>query len=245
MRTALVRRAVLTASAASLALLATACTSSGEAGPKADAKASAKPSPSASPTPEAKALTAAELEKATLADGDVPKVKIEKAGADDVAKAAEVSSDKPECQPIALVGSLAPVGKPVTTTERVGATEPTDPTNLLSMTITAVQLQSYDGKGAEEALASLKTAGQACAGGFVVTAKGEKTTIKSLVPATDAAGDDSVAWTVTMVQDGETMNSRLVVLRKGNNLASIQQVKFEGKAQTPQDFIDAQLKKLG
>lgn len=243
MRTVLVRRSVLAASAVSLALLATACSSAGS--DKAAAKPDAKPSPSASPTPEVKALTAVELEKATLADGDVPKAEIEKAGADDVATAAEVSTDKPECRPIALVGSLAPLDKAVTTTQRIGTGELTDKQNPMSFTLTAVQLQSFDGKGAEEALASLKAAGQACAGGFETTAKGDKTTIKSVVPATETGGDDSVAWTVTLVQDGESLQSRLVILRKGNNLASIQAVNLIGKAKTPQDYIDAQLKKLG
>ncbi|MFD6226681.1 hypothetical protein ACFWFZ_07350 [Streptomyces sp. NPDC060232] len=59
MRTALVRRALLTASGASLVLLASACGPSGGAGAEQDAKPSAA-APSPSPTPEAKALTAAE-----------------------------------------------------------------------------------------------------------------------------------------------------------------------------------------
>ncbi|MEV7524655.1 hypothetical protein [Streptomyces sp. NPDC091371] len=243
MRTALVRHAVLTASAASLALLATACGAD-----KADTKAEAKPSASApapSPTPEAKALAAADLEKLTLAAGDVPKVTIKKAGADDVAKASEVTSDKPQCLPLAQAGGFAPVGNAVTTTERIGASEPADPANPMSMTLTSVQLASYDGKGAEEALASMKAAGQACTGGFVTTAKGEKTTINAVAPVTVTAGDDAAGWAFTAGGGDEGLQSQMVAVRKGNNLFVLHSLSFTGKPPVPQAYIDAQLKKLG
>ncbi|MFE0578892.1 hypothetical protein [Streptomyces sp. NPDC058874] len=244
MRTAILRRAVLTASGASLALLATACGPSDAPGADADAKPSAA-APSPSPTPEAKALTAVELEKLTLADGDVRDVKIQKAGADDIAKAAEVTTDKPECAPLAQAGSLAPIGTAVTTTERVGVGQPSDPANPLSISATSVQLASYDGKGAEEALASLKAAGQACGAGFATTAKGEKTTVKSVTPAAFTAGDDAAAWAFATEDDGEAMNSQMVAFRKGNNLVVVHTVRFDTKPADARAFVDAQLKKLG
>ncbi|MFD7260634.1 hypothetical protein [Streptomyces sp. NPDC059874] len=243
MRTALVRRSVLTASAVSLALLGTACGAD-----KADTKADAKPSASApapSPTPEVKALGAAELEKLTLADGDVPKTVIAKAGADDVAKSSEVTTDKEQCRPLAEAGGLAPVGKAVTTTERLGTGEPTDKANPMSITLTSVQLASYDGKGAEEALASLKAAGQACTAGFVTTTKGEKTTIKAIAPVSVSAGDDAAGWAVTAEDDGDALHSQMVAVRKGNNLFVIHTFSVTGKPAMPQAFIDAQIKKLG
>ncbi|MBZ9597556.1 sensor domain-containing protein [Streptomyces erythrochromogenes] len=244
MRTALVRRALLTASGASLALLATACGPSGGAGAEQDAKPSAA-APSPSPTPEAKALTAAELEKLTLADGDVRDVKIAKAGADDVAKAAEVTTDKPECTALAQAGGLAPVGAAVTTTERIGVGKPSDPADPMSVSATSVQLASYDGKGAEEALASLKAAGQACGGGFTTTAKGEKTTVKSVTPSAVTAGDEAAAWTIATEDEGEALNSQMVAFRKGNNLVVVHTVRFDAKPASAQAFIDAQVKKLG
>ncbi|MFF8259899.1 hypothetical protein [Streptomyces virginiae] len=244
MRTSLVRRAVLTASAASLGLLAAACTGSGQGGAEADAKPSVS-TPAPAPTPEAKALGPAELEKLTLADGDVAKVKIEKAGADDVAKAAEVTTDKQECRPLAEAGGLAPVGKAVTTTERIGTGAPTDPANPMSITLTSVQLASYDAKGAEESLASMKAAGQACAGGFTTTVKGEKTVVKSVESAALTAGDDAASWAFTAESDGETLKSQMVAFRKGNNLVVIHSFQFTGKPALPQAFVDAQLKKLG
>ncbi|MFB8394322.1 sensor domain-containing protein [Streptomyces yangpuensis] len=244
MRTALVRRALLTASGASLALLATACGPSDGAGAEQDAKPSAA-APSPSPTPEAKALTAAELEKLTLADGDVRDVKIAKAGADDVAKAAEVTTDKPECTALAQAGGLAPVGAAVTTTERIGVGKPSDPADPMSVSATSVQLASYDGKGAEEALASLKAAGQACGGGFTTTAKGEKTTVKSVTPSAVTAGDEAAAWTIATEDEGEALNSQMVAFRKGNNLVVVHTVRFDAKPPSAQAFIDAQVKKLG
>lgn len=168
-----------------------------------------------------------------------------KAGADDVAKASEVSSDKPECQPIAEAGALAPVGKVVTTTERIGTGAPTDATDPMSVTMTSVELASYDGKGAEEALASMKAAGTACAGGFNTTAKAEKTKITSIEPGTVTGGDEAAAWTINSESDGESMNSRMVAIRKGNNLVIFHAISFTGKTALPQAYVDAQLKKLG
>lgn len=243
MRTVLVRRTVLTASAVSLALLATACGGSD----KTDAKAEGKPSGSASVSaaPEAKALTAAELEKAVLADGDVPKYKITPADAADVSKAADVKADKPACQPLALAGGLAPIGTVVAGTERIGAGEPTDPANPLSGSLAAVRLASYDGKGAADALASLKQAASACGSGFVVSDKGEDTVIKSVTPATAVGGDEAGAWTLVIEDEGETIEAQLVAVRKGSTLVTVQVATFTGKTQVPQDIVDAQLKKLG
>ncbi|WP_051807719.1 sensor domain-containing protein [Streptomyces sp. NRRL F-2664] len=244
MPTASARRALLAASCASLALLAAACGPSGGGAAQQDAKPSAA-APSPSPTPEVKALAAAELEKLTLADGDVRDVKIRKAGADDVATAAEVTTDKPQCMPLAQAGGLAPTGKAVTTTERIGIGKPSDPADPMSIAATSVQLASYDGKGAEEALASLKAAGQACGGGFVTTAKGEKTTVKSVTPSAVTAGDEAAAWAITSEDEGEVLRSQMVAFRKGNNLVVVHAVRFDAKPATAQPFVDAQLKKLG
>ncbi|MEV6952786.1 hypothetical protein [Streptomyces sp. NPDC051183] len=246
MRTALVRRTVLTASAVSLALLATACGGSDKADAKKDdVKPSAAPSPSAPSAPAVKALTEAELEKAVLADGDVPKHKIRNPEAGDVSAAADVTSDKPECQPLALVGGLAPIGTVSAGVARLGASEPTIAGDPTSSGIMALRLASYEGKGAADAFASLKKAGADCAGGFVVTEEGEKTTIKSVTPATATGGDEVAAWTLVIEEDGETMQSPIVAVRRGATLVTVQSVSFTGKTAVPQDIVDAQLKKLG
>ncbi len=103
MRATAVRRTALAASAAALTLLATACGGASDADGKdgkKDDKAAAAGSSSAPETP-AKTLSADELEKAALAQGDVEGTKITKAGAADEVPADGVKVDKKECLPVA------------------------------------------------------------------------------------------------------------------------------------------------
>ncbi|MGW1764667.1 sensor domain-containing protein [Streptomyces sp. NPDC002073] len=239
MRTTLVRRSVMTASAVCLALVATAC-GSDEPAAKDGAKS---PSKDGSSAPAAKALTSAELEKLVLAQGDVPKHQITKSK--EVIKSSDIVTDKAECKPIGDAMMLLPVGTAAASAARVAAGEPTKPGDLLSVTATSVLIASYEGDGAEQAVAQLKNAGQACAGGFTVTAKGEKNEVTGLAPATVTGGDEAVAATVSRKLDGESAQTKLVVIRKGNTLVTLHAINFSGKTELPTALMEAQLKKLG
>src|SRR6478736_366820 len=106
MRPTVIRRAAVAACTASLALVATACGSSDSGRGGADGKG--KESAAARPA-VAKALTAAELDKAALVQGDVKGHKVSKAGKDDAVAASAVTVDNKACDTLADALLGAPV----------------------------------------------------------------------------------------------------------------------------------------
>lgn len=253
MRTALVRRTVLTASAVSLALLATACGSE-----KADTKADAKPS-AGSAAPAAKAKTDAELAGLIVVQADLPEHVVKPATPEESAAAAGATSDKPECLPLVKAQSMAPVGSAAGTARTKAVAKPKEPAagasaeeklkaamDALSATATSVTLSSYEGKGAQEAIATLKGAGTACAGGYTGSQGGGALKIQKVTPgAAVTAGDEALAYTVVGDADGEKLAMELVVVRKGNTLATFSALSASGTAEQPKAVVDAQVKKLG
>ncbi|MFJ6798663.1 hypothetical protein [Streptomyces sp. NPDC091268] len=257
MRTALVRRTVLTASAVSLAVLATAC-GSGSSDTKADAKPPVS-APPASAAPAAKAKTDAELADVLVAQADLPAYVVKPATPAEVAAAAGAKSDKPECLPLVKAQSMAPVGTSVGAArtkvaakgkEAAPDASPEDKLkaamDALGTTATSVTLASYEGKGAEEAFATIKTAGTACAGGYTGGQGSDSLKIAKVAPgASVTAGDAALAYTVTGDADGEKFTMELVVVRKGNTLATFSALSLTGTAEQPKPVVDAQVKKLG
>ncbi|MFD3814051.1 hypothetical protein ACFWRZ_03190 [Streptomyces rubiginosohelvolus] len=265
MRATAVRRTALAASAAALALLATACSGSSDADGK-DEKGAANGSSSA-PKTQAKALTAAELEKATLAQGDVKGTKITKAGPADEVPADGIKVDKEACLPIAHAMSGVAQEGAVATTKRKVIDEPkkTDEKSLedlgegeaedlfknaFDLTSTAVVLSSYEGAAGPDAFAALKKAAADCAGGFTATVGKTPTKIASITEEKVTGGDEAAAWTVTSEDDGDTVPLKLAVLRKEGTVATFfafnlaaaggEGVKFE----LPTAVVAAQDKKL-
>ncbi|MET9463554.1 hypothetical protein ABZY44_01805 [Streptomyces sp. NPDC006544] len=257
MRTALVRRAVLTASAVSLALLATACGSSDKADAKKD---DTKPdTASSAPAAAAKGRTDAELGGLLLVQADLPDHVLKTPSADEVKAAAGATSDKPACLPLVKAQSTTAQGT-ATGTARVKAVakgkEPAADAgpeeklkaglDALGATATTVTLESYEAKGAEDAFASLKAAGTACAAGYGVTQAGEAGKVTKVGPAAAVtAGDEALAYTVEGDADGESFTTQLVVVRKGNTLATFSALSLTGTAEQPTAVVTAQLKKLG
>ncbi|RPK46587.1 hypothetical protein EES39_13330 [Streptomyces sp. ADI92-24] len=258
MRPTAIRRTAVAATVMSLALLAAACGSdsadqdSGNKG-KADATASAKPA--------AKALTAAELEKASLAQGDVKGHKVAKAGPADTVSAGDVTADKAACDAFsdALMGAKA--GTPVASTQRKVVSEPkkgadkdsADPEEAFKaafdITTTLTTLSSYEGKGAEESVAALRTAATGCASGFTMKAAGTKQKIVKIAEEQVKGGEDAAGWTVTIESDGERSTMKLVQVRQGATVASFTALNLAaassgGDFELPTAVIDAQVAKL-
>lgn len=259
------RRVGLAASGAVLALLVSACGSGGgddkasdTASPQAGASASAAPGRTAA----AKALTAAELEKAALTQADVksgkvsPKVPLQ----DDIAQA-KVKTDKPECAALGHLQAGTYEGQPAATTKRgwladqkkpaAGASPEDAMVAGLDRTKVIVTLATYADGGAEKAFAALKAASTACAGGFAYTV-GSDTTKFSQVTVTPApqGADEALALTLTMQADGDKAPWKSVVVRKGATLASFASVNMAtgvtGKEYPfPAELVQAQLAKLG
>lgn len=257
-RTRRVRRtATAAASAAVFALLVTAC-GSDEPADEATSANKGGASAEAAADPAAKALTQADLDKAILAEGDVKGLKVAPFTEADLAAAKTATADNAACKPIVSLMSAGSLGEPGASAQRRATSMPPEPAKdaspeekleagLAAMggaALTSDVLSSYDGKGAEEALATLRTAGEACAGGFTATAGTEKTKVTKVAPATYSGGDEAVAFTVTVDLEGESATSELVVARKGSTLAAFYSMSLSGKTEQPKEAIDAQLAKL-
>ncbi|MFD9408494.1 hypothetical protein ACFWBN_15975 [Streptomyces sp. NPDC059989] len=258
MRTALVRRTVLTASAVSLALLSTAC-GADKADTKPDAKPSAGAASSSAAAPAGKAKTDAELAGVIVVQADLPEHVVKAATPAEAAAAAGATSDKAECLPLVKAQSMAAIGTAAGTARTKAVAKPAQPAEnaspeekakaamgALGATATAVTLASYEGKGAEEAFTAIKTAGTACAGGYTGSQSGDSLKITKVAPgASVTAGDGALAYTVVGDADGEPLTMELVVVRKGNTLATFSAVSLTGTAEQPKAVVDAQVKKLG
>lgn len=256
-RTALVRRTVLTASAVSLALLATACGSSDKDGKQDDTKPGG--SSSAPAAPAAKGKTDAELGGLLLVQADLPDHVLKTATADEVKAAAGATSDKAACLPLVKAQSMTAQGASTGTARVKAVAKGKQPAadaspeeklkaglDALGATATTVTLESYEAKGAETAFASLKAAGTACASGYAVTQAGEAGKVTKVGPAAAVtAGDEALAYTVEGDADGEAFSTQLVVVRKGNTLATFSALSLAGTAEQPTAVVTAQLKKLG
>lgn len=246
----------------SLALLTAACGSdaavkdNGKAGDSASAKPADKGADAS-----AKALGAAELEKVSLAQGDVKGHKIAKAGPADAIAAEDVTADKAACDVFADVLMGAKAGKPAASTQRKVVSEPKkggdkesdDPAEAFKaafdITTTLTTLASYDGRGAQETLAGLRTAATECASGFSLTAAGSKQKIAKIAEVPVKGGEEAVAWTVTVEADGEKSAMKLIQIRQGTTLASLTSLNLGasgagGDFDLPTSVIDAQAAKL-
>lgn len=170
-----------------------------------------------------------------------------------------VASDKPACLPLVKALSMAPVGTASGTARIKGAAKPKGASpdaseeekakaglEALGATVTAVALSSYDGKGAEEAFASLKSAGTACVGGFGIQMGGDSSKISKVSPAAAVtAGDEALAYTIELDDAGDKATTELVVVRKGNSVVTFSAISLAGTAEQPTAVVAAQVKKLG
>jgi len=261
MRNTAVRRSAVAVSVVSLALLVSAC--GGEGGSGDEGKGTGKGKEAA-----AKALSAAELEKLALAQGDVEAHKVVKAGPQDDIAAKDVTAGKAGCEPLARLLSGVPVGEPGATVKRRVTSEPKKDDNAgkdlgdltekeiddamasaLDVTTTLSSLASYDGKGAEDVVAALGTAATACADGFTMTMAGTEQKVTKVGELKVSGGDEAVAWSVEAEQDGEKVSYAIAAVRHGGTVASFSSInlvalKDEKASALPTAVIDAQVAKL-
>ncbi|MGW0595835.1 hypothetical protein ACWD11_01675 [Streptomyces sp. NPDC002776] len=214
---------------------------------------------SASPTQAAKALSAAELEKLLLAQGDVKGYKVE-AGDETLPKAkTEVKTDKAECAPLAwATAGLAPGETDASASNTVAedkaasaTTAPESVEDAFDFNMTFVGLSSYDADGAEKTMKAVNDGVAACSGGYGMTAAEENTKVTKVGSAKAAGqGDESVAFTQDVDMDGEgTATFTTAVVRTGNTIATFYTVNLAslgtGKAaEIPAEIVTAQLGKL-
>ncbi|MFJ9628629.1 hypothetical protein ACIRU8_13125 [Streptomyces sp. NPDC101175] len=189
----------------------------------------------------AKALTAAELKKLVLAQGDVDGYKIEPGETIPGGKSG-IKADE-NCEPLLYVLSgLAPADASVQTSRMATAEKKPSAaasadledlsgddvekalTDSMSVDLTMVGLSSYDGDGAEQAFKAVSDAVTACAGGFTGTAGGEEQKVTKIsTEKGSGAGDESVAYATygePDEADGKAPVAHAEVVRHGNVVAT-------------------------
>ncbi|GFN05842.1 hypothetical protein Smic_43980 [Streptomyces microflavus] len=176
MRATAVRRTALAACAVSLTLLVTACGGSSDAEDGKNDKGGAANGADSAPKTSAKALSAAELETASLKQGDVEGHKIAKTGPDDEMPEGGVTVDKEACLPVAhAMYGVAQKGSAATAKRKV-VSEPKkadakksvedltdgDAEDVLKaafdVTSTFIALHAYEGTAGPDTFAALKKA---------------------------------------------------------------------------------------
>jgi hypothetical protein len=243
LRSAVIRRSCAAGVAVlSLTLLA-GCSDSGEDGKEAGKGGSG------SAEKKTPALSAADLEKVVLKDGDVkghkvtaPTVTVEQK---------DITTEDKACAPLAYATIGSVVDRPGATVQRETASvpNPTDPKSL-DVTRTLIRLSSYEGDGAKTALASLTKSVDACAKGFKVTADGTDQQVTK-VAKTEAPGgaDEAVALDIVSEAEDAKVPMKVVVVRKGATVAYFTALNI-GSLATGKDFdfpaeiADAQIAKL-
>ncbi|MEU9476270.1 hypothetical protein [Streptomyces sp. NPDC048191] len=186
----------------------------------------------------AKALSAAELKKLIIAQGELPGYKVEPVPA---ARARAITTDSASCRPLVRVMSALPPVDAAAKTDRLATenqkkTPSAKPTSLddldekkfeeamhksLDRDVTTVTLASYDGDGAEKALSSVSAAVKACGSGFSGQQAGTKVQFTKVAEEkATGTGDGSVAFTATMDSDeGDAAPVHAEVVRLGSTVS--------------------------
>ena len=229
---------------------------------------SSKDTDPAGSSPSARALSTAQLKQRILAQDEVDGYKVNAVGEAAPGRSGIRSSDE-KCRPLAYVlTGLAPAA-PATEIGRTVREDKKDPTDdatslddladgtfesslkdSMNLDITSLDLSSYDGDGAEQALKALSTAVTSCATGFTGGSSDDEqkvTEVTSVKPSGE--GDDSVAFTAITDMDGDKAPLHAEVVRHGNTLATYFTMKIgemmAGKTYTlPTAVIRAQSAKL-
>ncbi|MFG2969187.1 hypothetical protein ACGFZS_38560 [Streptomyces sp. NPDC048288] len=197
-----------------------------------------------------KPLTAAELDEAALEKADLTGYVVSTPGDAEAAAVEQAKVTGAECAPLGRAVAGAAVGEPTATAYRRVTGKPAagaSSEKALDFDTGMVTLASY--ADAEAASAALKTVA-ACTGGFQLTLQGE--TQKATKVAADTApkaGDEAVAYTVTIPAEGTDVPWKVVMFRSGATLAQFTVVNgasaISGKDFTfPADLVTAQAGKL-
>ncbi|MGW0845398.1 hypothetical protein ACWD26_35740 [Streptomyces sp. NPDC002787] len=244
LRRAVIRRSCVAGVAALSLTLLSACSDAGEGG-----------SDSAAEESKAPALSAADLEKAALKDGDVEGHKVTAPTATVDQK--DVETDSEECAPVAyaMVGSV--VDEPSATVQRETASE-IDPAKAaksvgasgLDTTRVLLRLSAYDSAAAQTVMKSLNSSAKACAEGFKVTVDGTSQDVTKVSTATAPQGaDEAIALDFLSEGGAAKIPMKIVVFRKGSTLGYFTALNIASAAtgkdfDFPTEVTEAQLKKL-
>ncbi|WP_189855422.1 hypothetical protein [Streptomyces poonensis] len=235
-------RAAMALSAAALACTA-ACGGGGGGGGAGEEKAGGKTSASAAPglgkakdkAPQAP-LTAAQLDEAALASGDVPDYKVTKTSEADM-PAGSVPAEPAACQPIADMFFFTSTPGAESRTGRTLAAE-----SGLDATVTSLALLAHERSDAEKVIADLRTASDKC------TAYKHTDYRYSGVEALPIPeyGDEAVSYRLKGTIEDTTLTMTFTIVRSDSTLAAFYAMKALGgdEVEVPAEVIKAQLAKL-
>ncbi|MFP3992722.1 hypothetical protein U9R90_35645 [Streptomyces sp. E11-3] len=234
-----VSRVVMTASVVAALGFTAACGGSDSGSDDGGKPSAEKTTEAAKPKPEpvAKTLTAAQLEKAAVAKGDVKGFgKVSKMPKDEMPS--DFIATSPEaCQPIAdmFFFTTRPEAK-----ARIGRT--LLPDNELNATVTSLALMAHKQADAEKAIGDLRTASEKCT-------KYEHTDYQySKVKALPdpKLGDESVSYQMEGDIEGDTIPMSFTVVRSGSTLVGFYSMNLldTKSLKVPDAIIKTQLAKL-
>ncbi|UFQ17530.1 MULTISPECIES: hypothetical protein [Streptomyces] len=229
-----VSRALVAASVTAALGLTAACGSDdGGKKPSEPAKSAQDPKPSAT---KPAVLSAADLEKAVLAKGDLKGYKTEKLSAADM-PAQTVAAEPATCQPLADMFMFAtdPASK-----ARVGRTV-TGPDEL-DATITTLALLAHEQDDAEKVMAGLRTATQKCKAYEHVGSK-----YRDVAPLTaPKVGDEAVSYKLVGFIEGQKTPMSFTVVRTGSTLAAFYSINLLKPKEfgVSEKIVDAQIAKV-
>lgn len=263
------------ASALSLAL-ATGCSDSGSDSGSGDKATGGKGA-----TATVKALSGAELKNQLVGKGDLDGYRFAAADQSErfASSKEEITVVDDKCAPLAYVlTGFAPgdstayvntMATPVEAKPSASSTKSMEDmteeelddalnsiTDTLGGTVTIVSLSSYEGDGAQKAMSSVSDAVKGCAGGFTATAKGAKDDAEKFTKVeaekASGSGDESVAFAVTGVADGDKIVVHGEAVRHGSTVATYYSMNLaaflaDGKPKEygiPAELIKAQAGKL-
>ncbi|MEU5684789.1 hypothetical protein [Streptomyces venezuelae] len=182
------------------------------------------------------ALSAADLEKAVLAKGDLKGYKVEKMSAEDM-PSQTVPADPAACQPFADMFMFAtqPSAK-----ARVGRIM-TGPDEL-DATVISLALLAHEQPDAEKVMDDLRTATKNCTAYEHADSKYRDV---AALP-TPKAGDEAVSYKVVGLIEGQKTPMSFTVVRSGSTLAAFYSINLlkPKKFGVPAEVVEAQVKKV-
>lgn len=220
---------------------------------------------------DAKALSAAELKKSIIAQGDVEGYKVDASGKQLPKSKDQVKSGDDKCAPLAYAmggqapGEAASEASVMVTQEKKKPTDNASKsiedlteseiedsiTNAMDMTLTVVGLSSYDGDGAEATFKSVSDAVESCSGGFPVTMQGTDQKVTGITAEkASGSGDESVGFTAKSdAEDGDVATTHVEVVRHGSTIATYYTMNLglmitDKPYDVPAAVVDAQAAKL-
>ena len=242
------RKTRLRLAAAVLPALLFAAACSGSSGDKSPTDANGHPS-SGSKAPASAAangsktpLTKAQLTTALSATGDVPGYQVQVSQTDDSKDTATLTSDKPQCQPMADITSSKPK---IARKAFVGAAfaKPTATGNPDQ--ITQMLVASHAPGDATKVIAALRDSLSTCTTFTATDNTGVKTPFAITKAPAVAAGDEAVSYVMTDTKDKQTGAASVTVVRTGETITAYLSVKSAGGPGTlPVDVARKQSDKL-